>query len=72
MTLLADARDRARAAGRALHEASRSERRLLVEFARRHGGDELETLREAIRTSAFAERDAEHAALLVVALERLT
>ena len=68
-TLLADARARARAAGRDLVAHQRTERRALL--AAGSGDVTLDEVRTAIRSAAFAERDAEHAALLVVALERV-
>jgi len=67
--LLAEARDRARSAGREHADAIKAERRAIAAFGR--DAISFTNVHQAIRRTAFTERDAEHAALLVVALERL-
>jgi hypothetical protein len=69
VTLLADIRDRARAAGRELHAAIRLERRVRLAFER--GQLPVDAYRDAIRAAAIAEERATQLALAVVELERL-
>jgi len=69
--LLAEARDRAKAAGRTFIAAQRDERRLVLRFENGKHDVTLSEVCEAVRVATRAQCDAELAALALVQLERL-